>query len=561
MPFFIFAATFAAFLPSLRNSFVGWDDTPELLFNAHYGFGWEQIKWMFTSLWGDHYYPLTMLSFALDHRLWDRNPFGYHLTNNLIHAANAVLFYYLSVSLLAITVKGLRENKTVLSAAAAFSALLFGLHPLRVESVAWATERSDLLSGLFYLAAIQFYLQAHTGKASDRLYRQAGAFLAFICALLSKSIAVSLPLALILLDFYPLKRLGRKAWLEKIPFFLGSAAIAAKMLFVQINRFDAPSWAVKKVGAAALLAQSFYSLAFYAQKTILPTNLLPLYQMPVVFNPLDRPFVLSGLAVLTVSVVLFLLRKRWPAGLTVWIFYAITLVPVFGLVKAGAQIVADRYSYLSCLGWALLAGGGLAVRLRAAPARAIPVYAGCLLLLSALTAATWKQTHVWRDTESLWSYLATADPDLRFAQNAMGNIRLSQGRHDEAIAYYRAAIALDPNYGAAHNNLGNLLSNKGLHQEAIEHYRLALQNSPRHATTHFNWGISLMRLGQLDGAVKHFREELRIDASMPQPYVALGQALAAQGKRSEAAESFRAALAVHPGDKQAQMGLDALRRK
>lgn len=573
MPFLIFAATFAAFFPALDNGFVGWDDSADLLFNPNYGFGWTGIRWMFTSLWGDHYYPLTMMSFALDHALWDRNPFGYHLTNNLLHAANAVLFYHLSSALLVMTVKGLRENKTALSASAGFSALLFGLHPLRVESVAWATERSDLLSGFFYLAAVLFYLQAHAGKDSERLRRQTSAFLAFVCALLSKSIVISLPLALILLDVYPLKRLGgdprkwfsgekKGVWLEKIPFFLAAAAVAAVMLSVQIGRFERPEWAVKKMGWAALAAQAAFAFAFYLRKTLLPTGLLPLYKMPVHFNPLEWRYALSALAVLAVSAVLIASRRRRPALLAVWIFYLLSLAPVLGFVKASAQLVADRYSYLSCLGWALLAGGGLAVRLRSASARHLPIYAGgCLLLLASLAGATWTQTQIWRDSESFWGYLVRADPEHRFAQNAMGNIRLAQGRSDEAIGYYRAAIAIDPDYGAAHNNLGNLLSNKGLHREAIEHYRLALQNSPRHATTHFNWGLSLMRLGQLDGAIGHFREELRIDASAPQPHIALGQALAAQGKKSEAAESFRAALRINPEDRQAQLGLDALRRK
>ena len=208
VPALIALVTFAAFLPTLHNQFVNWDDDENFLDNPHYrGLGWTQLRWMWTTFHLGHYIPLTWMTFGLDYRLWGMNPFGYHLTSLLLHAANAVVFFFVVHRILTLALPRPSERGRALAVSAGFAALVFAIHPLRVESVAWATERRDVLSGLFYLVTILVYLRACEGeKRGRRWYWLAVA--TFVCALLSKAMVVNLPIVLLILDVYPLRRLG-----------------------------------------------------------------------------------------------------------------------------------------------------------------------------------------------------------------------------------------------------------------------------------------------------------------------------------------------------------------
>src|SRR5881396_2782205 len=236
IPLVIAFSTFAAFLPTLQNQFVSWDDDKNFLENPHYrGLGWTQLRWMWTTHLG-HYIPLTWMTLGLDYLLWGMNPLGYHLTNLLLHAANAVVFFFVVRRILTLALLGASERGLALAVSAGFAALVFAIHPLRVESVAWATERRDVLSGLFYLLTILVYLRACERKERGRWWYWLSVAL-FGCALLSKSMAVSLPVVLLILNIYPLGRLGgslgwwseaaRRVYAEKIPFVLLAAAVSA----------------------------------------------------------------------------------------------------------------------------------------------------------------------------------------------------------------------------------------------------------------------------------------------------------------------------------------------
>src|SRR2546428_1159099 len=242
IPLVIAFSTFAAFLPALQNQFVDWDDAANFLDNPHYrGLGWTHLRWMWTTHLG-HYIPLTWMTLGLDYLLWGMNPLGYHLTNLLLHAANAVVFFFVVHRLLARALPSPSERGHALTVSAGFAALVFAIHPLRVESVAWVTERRDVLSGLFYLVTILLYLRAcERGARSRGWYWLSVA--AFVLALLSKSMVVNLPIVLLILDVYPLRRLGgavgwwsepaRRAYVEKIPFVLLAAAASAIALIAQ----------------------------------------------------------------------------------------------------------------------------------------------------------------------------------------------------------------------------------------------------------------------------------------------------------------------------------------
>src|SRR5881227_1909228 len=273
VPVLIALITFAAFLPALQNQFVDWDDQRNFLDNHHYrGLGWTHLRWMWTTHLG-HYIPLTWMTLGLDYLLWGMNPVGYHLTSLLLHAANAVVFFFVVRRILKRALPSPSERGHALAVSAGFAALVFAIHPLRVESVAWVTERRDVLSGLFYLSAILVYLRACERGARGRGWYWLSVAV-FGCALLSKSMVVNLPVVLLILDVYPLRRLGgsigwrsepaRRVYVEKIPFVLLAAAASAIAVMAQLSHHTMVS--VVQLSALGRLAVSVYGVSFYLWK-------------------------------------------------------------------------------------------------------------------------------------------------------------------------------------------------------------------------------------------------------------------------------------------------------
>ncbi len=363
--------SFMTFLPALRNNFVtGWDDGVNLVDNPYFrGFGWTQFKWMWTNHLLEHYVPLTWMSFGLDYVVWKLNPVGYHLTNILLHGVNAGLFLWLALRLFKLARPAAADrDQASLIWGAAFAALLFSLHPLRVESVAWATERRDMLSGCFYLLALLAYLRRFKDEQSrggTRKYYWL-CLAVFVASVLSKEMTVTLPVVLLILDAYPLRRLGgapgqwfgpavRRVWIEKIPFFAVSAADGLMTLHVSIGKHVAES--LQQTGWIPRIAITTYGMMLYLLKTVLPAHLSAMY--PVTrhrVDPAAAPFLVSSAALLAITAAAVALRRTFPGLLAVWLAYTVTLLPVGGIFHNGYQIAADRYTYLACLGWALLGG-------------------------------------------------------------------------------------------------------------------------------------------------------------------------------------------------------------
>ena len=327
------------FLPALANGFLDWDDGSLLLRNPWYrGLGSSNLPWMFTTVLMGHWMPVNWLSFGLDYLLWGMDPAGYHLTNVLLHAGGVAVFYCVAHALLRAALPARQASDPWLRLGALVAALAFGVHPLRVESVAWVTERRDVLSGLFYLLAVRAYLRYVAARSAKGAY---GAALGcFALALMSKSITVTLPGILVLLDIYPLRRLGgatgwvtpaaRRVWLEKLPF----AALALAGAAVAI-RAIASGGGLTPLGVLALPARAALS---------------PLYELALPLRPFGASFVLSALGVVTVTGTALLLRRRWPGFLAAWAAFTLTLLPVLGMAHNGYQVAADRYTYLACLG-------------------------------------------------------------------------------------------------------------------------------------------------------------------------------------------------------------------
>ncbi len=498
-----------------------------------------------------HYAPLTWMSLGLDYEWWGMEAFGYHLTNLLLHAANVALVYLVARRLMMIAGLGTAaEENTALRAGAALAALLFGLHPLRVESVAWISERRDVLSGLFYLSAILAYLRAFRSPAARQGWSHAWWWTClgfFVLALLSKSIVVTLPVILVLLDVYPLRRLGgrpdgwfgrdaRSAWLEKIPFFVLGLAAAAIALFQGISGKLLVS--PQTLSLPKRVAITLYGLGFYLWKTLVPLNLAALYELrPERLDPLAWPFLLSDAVVLGISLACVLLRRRCPALLTAWLACVVTLLPVSGLFQNGPQIAADRYTYLSCLGWAVLAGAGALTLWRQCRSRQMRsqafVLAGvAFLAVGGLGALTWKQTQVWRDPETLWTHAVSVSPGS-FAHENLGVALAERGDLSGAAKHLRVALALDPGSYIGHTNFGAVLIRQGATEEAIAHFRQALRIKPDYDVAHNDLGVALMNHGEMAEAIVQFRLALQGNPKYREARSNLARALEVKGASAD----------------------------
>jgi len=551
LPVLIALVTVVPFLPTLDNQFVNWDDDDNLVENPQYrGLGWTHLRWMWTTSHIGHYAPLTWMTFGLDYLFWGLKPVGYHLSNLLLHAANAAVFYLLALRILGSALPGPRERGNVgLAASAAFAALLFAIHPLRVESVAWATERRDVLSGLFYLLALLAYLRAGEQGERGRSGYWASVGL-FVCALLSKSMAVSLPVVLLILDVYPLRRLGgargwwgepaRRIYLEKIPFVLLALAASGGAFIPQIEGRNMPS--LDELSVLGRLAVSAYGLRFYLWKTVFPVSLSPLYELRGQ-DPLAPPFLLSYGVVPAVTALALILRRRLPGLLAAWLAYVVILLPVLGIFQNGPQIAADRYTYLAGLGWALLASAGMLAAWRRRP---FLVTGLAVFLLLGFGTLTWNQVRVWHDSEKLWRHAVAIDPRSSIGQLSLGLALARHGKLAEAVEHYEAALRLEPGYVDADYAWGNALARQGKLAEAVEHYEAALRVKPDHADAHNNAGSALVRQGKLAEAIAHYEQALKIKPDHVDARINLGVALARQGKLAEAIEQYHRALQIKP---------------
>ena len=568
IPVLVVMLTIVCFLPALSGSFLNWDDNVNFQDNpAFRGFGPDQIRGAFTSSLFGHYIPLTRLSWSLNYALGGLNPWGYHLVNVLLHAGNALAFYVVARRLLAAAASrgGQEERARVdLCVAAAVAALVFALHPLRAEPVAWITGRADVLCGAFGLVTTWLYLRAVDGvePARPRLVLAAGAALA--AAILSKGVALPLPAALLLLDVYPLRRLARVgAWplvREKIP--LLATSLAGAIVVGLAVRHGALLTRSEEYGVIARAAIAAYCFSIYALRFIWPAALSPLYEMPAQVRLSEPRFGLAVLACLLVTAALILLRRRWPGGLAAWAFSIIMLAPTSLALRLGADLAPDRYSYLSGMGFAMLVGGtvvAVVAGLRdARPGRrslSLGVGAAILAATGVLAVLTWNQVTIWRDDESLWRRAVRLDPTSPSAASNLGSALRAQGRLDEAAEYSGRALRLKPAFPEAHLNLALILVKQGRPGEAERHFRRALELKPRSVPAHLGLASTLEGQGRSDEAFGHFLTAIAIEPRSAGPHNDLGVALARGGRVVEALVEFKEAVRLDPGSAQAQNNL------
>ena len=571
----IFLVTCAAFWPALQGGF-NWDDDINLVTNLRYrGFDADRIGWMFTNTLMGHYMPFTWVTFALDHALGGMDPWGYHLVSLLLHAVNAVLVYWVARRLLTVARPSPVENAADVRLGAALAALLFALHPQRAESVAWVSDRATLLCAVFYLLAVLAYLRAvGTPAGPPRTWWGVASLAAFAAALLSKGMAMSLPITLLILDAYPLRRWGagwRRVLVEKLPYCALAAVGAVVAGWARSQGAEFSDYG--GYGIAARIGLIAYSVCFYPLKLVWPADLSPLYEAPSQVSLPDPRFLVPLLALLAVTGVLLSLRRRAPGALAAWAHTAVFVAPVSGVVHSGLQMVADRYSYLAQVGFVVLAGYGLVCLLelhrtgrvrRAAMAMAS---GGIVLVLGALALLTWSQTHLWRDPETLWRWAVELDPLCSRCHNNLG-VALMHYRRDpqglsESDGHLRQAVALRPTYALGHLNLGTVALLRGRYGEAEVALRSYMAREPDAPAGAERLAVLYLVQGRSDEAIPLLRrargilpsDGARADLAAAADMIRdgetlrfLGQALLERGRASDAIVPLARAVQLHPSN-------------
>lgn len=519
----LFIISFGVYYPSLNAEFLTWDTQlyviePKMIRSL----AWENLWQMLTSFEVANWHPLTWFSYAIDYALYGLNPWGFHLTNSLWHSANTVLFFLLALQLLKLhNPFAATENRNLWIAALA--ALWFGIHPQHVESVVWIAERKDVLSLFFSLLSIHIYLNyAQTRRPRDYLL----SLLCFCLALMSKPMAVTLPVVLLLLDIYPLQRTRwtdssrqeslLKLGIEKIPFFLGSLLDAWFTILAQHQATAIIS--LEKVSIAGRVLNAFDSIVLYISKFLLPIGLSPLY-------PLDKHITENPLALMAVAAVILLSilasyawYKRQFAWLICWLFYLVSLLPVLGLIQVGSQAAADRYSYISTLPFYLIVATGLSYGLfHQQGLRRISVGIGVLFISVGLGYATVQQSKVWKNDLVFWSYVLTFTADKPAIWINVGNAYFKMGQYQQALEMLTKAASLQPN---------------------------------QYSMVHYNIAQCYLKLGQLPAALELYQNlivhHVPLDVSQEVLYYRVGTIYQQQGKFDEARAAFEKVLSLDP---------------
>jgi tetratricopeptide (TPR) repeat protein len=574
---FIVAATIIAYHPAWHAGFI-WDDddyvTENPLLTAPDGL---------RRIWFSHdspsqYFPLTYTAFYVERALWGLNPAGYHWVNLLLHAANALLVWRVLARL---RVPG-----------AWLAAAVFALHPVQVESVAWITERKNVLMGFFFLLTLWAWIRFidDRSKRPWRFYVLALVFYAL--ALFAKTTACTLPAALLLI-----------LWLKKTPINWRRLAQVAPFVAMGIGMGLVTVWwehyhigtqgKLFEIGPVERVLIASRAVWFYAGKLLWPANLTFSYPRWTISSSDPRAY---GWVLATAALGVVIWRARRWTGRSVEVaaaFFAVTLSPVLGFIMLYTflySFVADHYQYLACIGPIALAAAGMKIGLgRVAAGKTFlqPVLSAALLMT--LGALTWKQCGIYADAETLWQATLRLNPASWMAQCNLGsafldkgqvdvaighfqkaldikpdyaeafyNLGLSfrkQGRLDEAIAHYQKALAIRPGYAEAHYNLGNVFAQQARLDEAIAHYQLALQFKPGYAEAHYNLGTAFFQQGKMDEAIAQYQKALEIKPDNAEAHYTLGTIFGQQGRMDEAIRHFQKALEIKPAYADAQNGL------
>jgi tetratricopeptide (TPR) repeat protein len=559
-------ATFAVYLPVCKNDFVDFDDEMHIVKNPQVtrGLSWSGVCWAWTTCHGNYWQPITWLSLQADADFFSGRPAGaepvlspaaFHLHSLFWHAASVLLLFALWQRL-----TGTRWRSFLVAA-------LFALHPMHVESVAWAVERKDVLCAFFGLLTVWTYLRYLEMPGLKRYFLVVAAF---ATCLMCKPMLMTLPCVLLLLDYWPLGRFGSstdaakarnvplqpaplgRLILEKLPLFLMTAGIAVVTL---IGREQAGALVpLSQISVSARLANALSSYGQYLASTFWPVNLAVLYPHPG-DNWSIYPALAGATALAAITLIAAWQGRRLGALITGWLWFVGTLLPVIGLAQGGAQAWADRFSYFPHIGlfvalvWGL---GELFIRLRV-PARASAALA--TLGLGALAALTWVQVGYWRDTATLWERALAVNGDRDHAHAHLGKYYFDHGRLDLAESHFAKAAQAVPDSLDYHFFFGEVLLSLGKLDEAAVQFRETLSRKPDYSDAWYSLGVSELRRLKLETAVRCFRKTLELQPDSPDALTGMGLALLQEGERAEAVRCFHHALRKNSRDAQALSGL------
>ena len=559
MALLLAVVTLFIYWPARQCDFLGYDDPLYYTDNAHVqaGLTWAGVKWAFTTGDAANWHPLTWLSLMLDAEIFGNHPAGPHLVNLLFHVANTVLLFILF-------------NRLTASAwRSAMVAALFGLHPLHVESVAWIAERKDLLCAFFILLILLAYSKNVTSDecrvtkakaTASRITHHASRFhflplFFFVLALMSKPMAVTLPCLLLLLDWWPLRRIGdlrfaiydlKPLLREKIPFF-GLSVAACLVTFIVQQKGNAVA-ALTTYSLPVRIDNAFVSYARYLAKTVWPATLA---------NPYPHPghwpaalVIFSVLLFMGLCVAAFWFARKFPFLFTGWFWFAGMLVPVIGLVQVGTQSMADRYAYLPVVGLFVMLVWGLALLTARWHFSKTAVMAMAILILAASAARTRQQLGYWQNDGTLFSHaLAVTENNYTAAIN-LGTWFSKNGQAAAALDQYNAALKMNPTDPLVLYDVGNAFASLGNYDEAVSDYRRALQFAPGRPNVLNNLGCALMAQNQLPEAITNFEAALKAEPDFAYAHNSLATALFKQGRFEESAQHFYAALKLAPDNPQ-----------
>lgn len=517
--------TFGAYLVSLKNGFLEWDDGTYVADNPHIRrLGADLFRWALLEFHGANWHPLTWLSHALDYAAWGPDPAGHHLTNVILHALVTCLVTFLAARLILAARQGSDEpeDESFCLRGAAITGLLFGLHPLHVESVAWVAERKDLLCALFYLLAIGAWLRYAAEAGSPLRSRAYPAALALFClALASKPMAVSLPLVLLILDRYPLGRVAAGVRptaliLEKIPFLL--LAAASSVITFMAQRSGEAVASLTALPIPARLTTALTATATYLWKMLLPLDLTPFYPYPRHISLATPSGIIALATVAAITAWCLRTRARQPFWLAAWGYYLVTLLPVIGIVQIGRQSMADRYTYLPSIAPFLLAGLLAATLLRRteqAPAAGLLARGAIVLFVAAMATATVRQIGIWRDGTTLWTRVIDRyrgeEKELQgfaIAFNNRGIALHGSGKEEAALADFSRAIELSPGDDTYHLNRGTVFLKRKEYDRALDDYREAIRLNPANSSASYNIACIHSLAGRTDEACHWLGESI-----------------------------------------------------
>jgi protein O-mannosyl-transferase len=556
----LIAMVVALYAPAARFDFLNYDD-PDYVANAHViqGLTMANVAWAFTSGSAANWFPLTWISHMIDRSLFGGAAGLHHLMNVALHALATVLLF------------AAMKRMTGAIWRSAFVALIFAVHPLHIESVAWVAERKDVLSAVFFFATIWAYVY-YVERPSAARYGMVT--LALCCALMSKPTTVTLPIVLVLLDEWPLKR--DRAWLEKIPWFALAAAASVVTYVVQQN---AGAVLAEEIPIALRLENAIVSYAVYLLKFFAPANLAVFYPYPASIPTSE--FIGAGALLVTISGAIFKLHRRYL--IVGWLWFVVTLLPMIGLIQVGLQSRADRYTYLPFTGLAIMLAWGVAELFakRIAPAavaasiglivvtfinlqnwrdsialfrHAISVTEGNYIAYNNLGIALRRGGHV-EESIPLFQSAIDAHPANAEAQDNLGEALLVENKFEEAAPHIGEALRLNPELAEAHINMGALLNKRGHYAEAAEQYRTALRLDPDNADAHAGLGVTLTELSRFDEALPQLIEASRAKPESADVHYNLGRLYGLAGRAADAIAEFNEAIRIDPANSEARFNL------